>query len=102
MKEPKIKEDIGKIFHYDSGCSYTLSRIITKVMGKNCLSIMQERVFSKMDIGEINWLTSPEGHNTGGWGMYLTARQIAALAQLLIQKGKQLIYIQKNLMYYFC
>lgn len=87
LKEPKIKEDIGKIFHYDSGCSYTLSRIITKVMGKNCLSIMQERVFSKMDIGEINWLTSPEGHNTGGWGMYLTARQIAALAQLLIQKG---------------
>lgn len=34
---------------------------------------MQERVFDKMGFGEINWLTSPEGHNTGGWGMYLTA-----------------------------
>lgn len=34
LKQPKIREDIGKAFHYDSGCSYTLSRIVTKVMGK--------------------------------------------------------------------
>ena len=87
LKQPKIGEDIGKAFHYDSGCSYTLSRIVSKVMGENCLSIMQKRVFDKMGFEKINWLTSPEGHNTGGWGMYLTARQISALAQLLLQKG---------------
>lgn len=87
LKQPKIREDIGKIFHYDSGCSYTLSRIVTKVMGENCLSIMQKRVFNKMGLGKINWLQSPEGHSTGGWGMYLTASQISALAQLLLQKG---------------
>ena len=34
------------------------SRIVTKVMGKNCLALMQERVFDKMGFGEINWLTS--------------------------------------------
>lgn len=87
LKQPKIREDIGKAFHYDSGCSYTLSRIVSKVMGENCLSIMQKRVFDKIGFGQINWLTSPEGHNTGGWGMYLTASQISALAQLLLQKG---------------
>ena len=48
---------------------------------------MQKRVFDKIGFGRINWLTSPEGHNTGGWGMYLTASQISALAQLLLQKG---------------
>ncbi len=87
LKQPKIREDIGKAFHYDSGCSYTLSRIVTKVMGENCQSIMQKRVFDKMGLGKINWLQSPEGHSTGGWGMYLTASQISALAQLLLQKG---------------
>ena len=95
LKQPKIRSDIGKVFHYDSGCSYTLSRIVTKVMGKNCLALMQERVFEPMKLGKISWLTSPEGHNTGGWGMYLTARQISAIGQLLVQKGmwegKQLI-----------
>ena len=38
----KILEDIGKVFHYDSGCSYTLSRIVTKVMGKNCRTLLDE------------------------------------------------------------
>lgn len=88
LQQSKLTEDVGKAFHYDSGCSYTLSRIVTKVMGENCLSIMQKRVFDRIGLGKINWLESPEGHNTGGWGMYLTSRDIAALAQLLIQKGK--------------
>ena len=55
LGQPKLKEDIGKVFHYDSGCSYTLSRIVTKVMGENCLSIMQKRVFDKLGFGKINW-----------------------------------------------
>lgn len=88
LKEPKIREDIGCVFHYDSGCSYTLSRIITKVMGKNCLALLKERVFSKMGLSDVNWLVSPEGHNTGGWGMYLTATQITTIGQLLVQKGE--------------
>lgn len=48
LGQPKLKEDIGKVFHYDSGCSYTLSRIVTKVMGENCLSIMQKRVLTNL------------------------------------------------------
>lgn len=95
LRQPKIREDIGKVFHYDSGCSYTLSRIVTKVMGKNCQELIQERVFDPMKLGKVSWLTSPEGHSTGGWGMYLTARQISAIGQLLQQKGmwegKQLV-----------
>lgn len=88
LGEPKIKEDIGNAFHYDSGCSYTLSEIVSKVMGKTCLELLEERVFSKMNFGKVHWLTSPEGVNTGGWGMYLTARQIVKLGQLILQGGK--------------
>lgn len=88
LGEKKISEDIGKVFHYDSGCSYTLSRIVSKVMGKTCLELLEERLFSKMNLGEVNWLKSPEGFNTGGWGMYLTAGQIAKLGQLIIQRGQ--------------
>lgn len=95
LKQPKKREDIGKVFHYDSGCSYTLSRIISKVMGKTCLELIQKRVFDPLGFGTIHWLESPEGFNTGGWGMYLTASQIALLAELLLKKGnwngKQLV-----------
>ena len=88
LREKKILEDIGKVFHYDSGCSYTLSRIVTKVMGKNCRTLLDERVFEKMGFREIRWLSSPEGHSTGGWGLYLTAREISELGVLFLRKGK--------------
>lgn len=95
LGEKKIARDIGNTFHYDSGCSYTLSRIVSEVMGKTCLELLNERVFSEIGLEDVHWLQSPEGFNTGGWGMYLTAPQICRIGQLLIQngnwKGKQLI-----------
>ena len=88
LREKRIATDVGKAFHYDSGCSYTLSKIVSKVMGKTCINLLQERVFSKIGIDHVDWLNSPEGYNTGGWGMYLTARQIAKLGQLFLHEGK--------------
>ncbi len=102
LSQPKLAQDVGKKWHYDSGCSYTLSNIITKVMEKPCIEIIQERVFDKIGIPNISWLKSPEGVNTGGWGMYLTAGELSLIAQLLLQegewKGKQILpkwYIEK-------
>lgn len=88
LGEKRIAEDVGNVFHYDSGCSYTLSKIVSKVMGTTCISLLQERVFSKIGINHVDWLFSPEGFNTGGWGMYLTAQQIARLGQLFLHEGK--------------
>ncbi len=88
LGEKRIAEDVGKAFHYDSGCSYTLSKIVSKVMGTTCINLLQERVFSKIGIDHVDWLHSPEGFNTGGWGMYLTARQIARLGQLFLHGGR--------------
>lgn len=88
LGEKRIAADVGKVFHYDSGCSYTLSKIVSGVMGKTCIDLLQERVFSKIGIDHVDWLHSPEGYNTGGWGMYLTARQIARLGQLFLHEGK--------------
>lgn len=88
LSEKRIADDVGKAFHYDSGCSYTLSKIVSKVMRKTCIDLLQERVFSKIGMDHVDWLHSPEGYNTGGWGMYLTARQIARLGQLFLHEGK--------------
>lgn len=88
LGEKRIAKDVGKAFHYDSGCSYTLSQIVSKVMGTTCINLLQERVFSKIGIDHVDWLHSPEGFNTGGWGMYLTARQIARLGQLFLHGGR--------------
>lgn len=88
LGEKRIAADIGKVFHYDSGCSYTLSQIVSQAMGVSCAQLLQERVFAPAGLGQVDWLSSPEGFNTGGWGMYLTARQIARLGQLFLHQGQ--------------
>lgn len=87
LQEERDWDVIGKGFRYDSGCSYTLSVIVSRVMGQTCAELLQERVFDPMGLGTLNWQSSPEGYSVGGWGMYLTTRQIAGLGQLLLQNG---------------
>lgn len=87
LKVPRIRKDIGRVFHFDPGCCYVLSVIVTKVMGRNCLSLLDERLFSPMGLGHITWLESPEGHSAGGWGLYLSSRKTALIADLLSRKG---------------
>ena len=36
----------------------------------------------------LPWSESPDGVNTGGWGLYLKTEDLAKMGQLLLQKGK--------------
>ena len=54
LREKKILEDIGKVFHYDSGCSYTLSRIVTKVMGKTAGHFLMNESLKKWASGKFD------------------------------------------------
>lgn len=85
----------GKVFKYDSLCSYILSAIIQKVTDKTLLEYLKLRLFEPMNIWDVAWEESPEGYNTGGWGLYIQPESMAKFGQLLLNKGewagKQLI-----------
>lgn len=85
----------GKKFAYDSIDTYLLSAIVQKVMGKKVVEVLEERIFRNLDITEARWEESPEGINTGGWGLYLNSESLAKMGVLLLNKGnwkgKQLI-----------
>ena len=78
----------GKIFKYDSLCTYLLSAIVQQVTGKTVLAYLQEKVFADLHINKVSWEESPEGVTTGGWGLYLQPESLAKMGQLLLQKGK--------------
>lgn len=84
----ELPHDPGSAFQYDTGASYMLSSLVTKVMGKNVFELMKERVFGPMGITNVEWLESPEGNTVGGWGLYLTTPDIAKIAILLANRGK--------------
>lgn len=85
----------GTTYAYDSMVSYMLCAILQRVTGKKVTEYLQERVFDAMNIKEWAWEESPEGINTGGWGVHIQPESLAKFGQLILDegrwKGKQLV-----------
>ncbi len=78
----------GEHFFYDSMATYMLSAIVQRVMGKTVLQLLCERIFEPLHITEVDWEISPEGINTGGWGMRIQAESLAKVGILMLQRGQ--------------
>ena len=89
VKEP------GTQYAYDSMVSYMLAAVVQKVTGKKLTEYLQERVFTPMNVTEWAWEESPEGVNTGGWGVHIQPESLAKFGQLILNEGswegKQLV-----------
>lgn len=79
--------DCGEIFLYDSGATYLLSCIITKITGQKLVDYLTPRLFEPLGIADVFWDESPDGYNLGGWGLYIDAEAMAKLGQLYLNKG---------------
>ena len=84
----EVEHKPGTHFVYNSAATFMLSAIIQKVTGKTLLEYLTPRLFVPLGIENPTWETSPEGINTGGWGLKVRTKDIASLGQLYLQKGK--------------
>ncbi len=78
----------GTHFKYNSAATYMLSAILQKVTGEKLVDYLTPRLFEPLKIKKPHWDISPDGINTGGWGLSITTEDIAKLGQLYLQKGK--------------
>ncbi|WP_296122790.1 3-succinylated cholic acid synthase [uncultured Bacteroides sp.] len=77
----------GKKFEYDSICTYMLSAIVQKVTGMTLLDYLKQKLFTPMHITDVAWELSPEGFNTGGWGLHIQSESLAKFGLLLLNRG---------------
>ena len=84
----KKVEPQRKNFKYDSIDTYLLSAIVSKVTGIKMIDFLRDRLFRHMNISDVEWELSPEGFNTGGWGLYIQSESLAKFGQLILDKGK--------------
>lgn len=77
----------GTRFDYSNGCSYLLAAIVERVTGERLADFLRRRLFAPLGIAASHWVCSPEGVANGGWGLHLTARELARLGQLYLQGG---------------
>ena len=78
----------GSKFHYNSMNSYLLSVIVSRVTGKKIVDYLAERVFAPLGIIDYIWEESPQGYNSGGWGLYLSTESLAKVGQMMLQGGE--------------
>jgi hypothetical protein len=64
-----------------------LSAIVQKLTGQTLLDYLKPRLFDPLGIENPRWESSPQGINTGGFGLSITTRDIARFGQLYLQKG---------------
>jgi CubicO group peptidase (beta-lactamase class C family) len=77
----------GTVFVYNSGATYLLSAIITKVTGQSLLDYLGPRLMQPLGIEGATWSANDEGINFGGWGLSVRTEDAAKLGVLYLQRG---------------
>jgi len=86
LATPVLKEP-GTEFLYNSLATFMLSAIVQKVTGEKIADYLQPRLFDPLGIVGYDWEESPEGINSGGWGLRLKTEDMAKFGLLFLQKG---------------
>ena len=78
----------SEVFNYSSGNSHLLSAILSKLTKRNALDYARETLFRPLGIDDVLWRQDPQGVSIGGYGLYLTPRDMAKLGYLYLRNGQ--------------
>ena len=87
MEHP-ITHKPGTVYCYNSLGTYVLSAMVQKVTGQKVVDYLFPRLFRPLGINNVSWAESPDGVNTGGWGLYLKTEDLAKMGLMILQKGQ--------------
>ena len=78
----------GTHWIYNTPSTYLLSCIVQTITGGRMLDYLTPRLFEPLGIENPTWEQSPEGVDTGGWGLSITIEDLAVFGQFLLQRGQ--------------
>jgi CubicO group peptidase (beta-lactamase class C family) len=78
----------GAVFNYCSSNYYLLSAILGKTTGVFVDELANLTLFAPLGISSFRWQSSQQGITYGWGGLWLTARDFAALGQLVLDRGR--------------
>lgn len=77
----------GTTFNYNSSLPHLLSAILTRQTEMSTLAFADKFLFEPLGITVTRWEKSPEGMYIGGFGLFLTPRDMARFGQLYVDGG---------------
>ena len=85
----------GAAFDYNSMNSHVLAAIVCRRTGMTLTEYLRPRLFEPLGFGALAWEMSPDGVETGGWGLYTLLEDMAKLGLLYLNggiwEGRQLV-----------
>lgn len=87
LSQPVVAEQ-GSVYVYNSGGSHVLGVILEAVTGRQLDAYADAVLFDPLGIDRGRWRTTPQGEAIGGYGLYLTPRDMARLGLLYLQGGR--------------
>jgi CubicO group peptidase (beta-lactamase class C family) len=87
MLDLPLEAEPGTDFNYCSGCSHLLTTIVGEASGMTPQAFAEQELFAPLGIRDARWLTDPSGTALGGWGLQLSAREMAKLGYLFLRGG---------------
>jgi CubicO group peptidase (beta-lactamase class C family) len=81
----------GEVFNYSSSNYYLLGAILGKATGVSLAEYAREKLFGPLGIVSFRWQASQQGITFGWGGLGLAARDFAALGQLVLDRGRQIV-----------
>ena len=78
----------GNVFNYNSGATLILGHIFRLATGTDIEEYAVEHLFTPLGIDDYYWDRTPYGLTDTQEGLYISARSLAKIAQLFLQKGR--------------
>ena len=78
----------GTVFNYNSGATLILGHIFRLATGIDIEEYAVEHLFAPLGIDDYYWDRTPYGLTDTQEGLYISARSLAKIAQLFLQKGR--------------
>jgi CubicO group peptidase (beta-lactamase class C family) len=77
----------GAVFNYNSSTSHLLSIILSKSTKTGTLNFAKQNLFEPLGIQSAYWHQDPQGYYIGGFGLALSARDLAKIGFLYLNNG---------------
>ncbi|RME06119.1 MAG: class C beta-lactamase-related serine hydrolase [Deltaproteobacteria bacterium] len=78
----------GRTFNYSTGASHVTSALLTRATGMDTCTFAHRYLFGHLGITAEHWGRDPQGYFSGGYNLYLTARELAKFGLLYLHEGR--------------
>lgn len=86
LRHPMRKEP-GQVFRYSTGDSQLVAAALRRATGESPARFAGKHLFQPLGITDVRWESHRDGLSYGGVRLFLTARDMAKIGQLCLERG---------------